>query len=83
MVHEPDWEEVKRRMSTLKRLKPVTEWFCGCSDGETRKDARIGIMVVQMAHWWNHVGGGVDRVKKVLEELRLAEEGTDGVRHRR
>ncbi len=81
---EPDWTDIKRRMTalTLKELRPVKEWFSGCLGGVSGKAATVDAMVTQMRHWWRNCAdmGGRERVKNVLKELEQAEKsaGKDG-----
>lgn len=74
---EPDWTDIKRRMSalTLKELRPVKGWFSGCLGGASGKAEIIATMVSQMQYWWHNCAdmGGRERVKNVLKDLETVE----------
>lgn len=89
---EPDWEMLRQRMDamTMRQLKPVKAWFCGCLGGVSGKAAVINEMVGQMEHWWRRAQSKtcdaadrqalLTRLGKILREIDDAEGGQQCLR---
>jgi hypothetical protein len=76
-VQEPDWRDVERRLGalTLKKLRPIKDWFNGNLGGATTKAEIVHTMTNQMRYWWRYVAGDIGkiRVRKVLADLAEVE----------